>query len=78
MHARRTLVVIAGTVGLALLAPGTASAAPGGCQAFGENVAGLATSLGARFGANASGAARLFPGAFPAIVVHPEQERFCP
>jgi hypothetical protein len=80
VHARRTLVVIAGTVGLVALSPGTASAAPGtgGCQAFGQNVATLATTLGPLFGATASGVASSAPGAFPQFVVRPEQDRLCP
>ena len=49
----------------------------GGCKAFGNNVAALAQGLGADFGATASGVARAFPGAFPALVVMPEQEAFC-
>ncbi|MGY1725681.1 hypothetical protein ACI79J_01790 [Geodermatophilus sp. SYSU D01062] len=78
MHARRAVVVITGTIGLAVLSPGAvASATPGGCQAFGQNVAGLAQLLGSVFGATASGVASSAPGAFRALVVQPEQEMLC-
>ena len=55
------------------------SAAPtqGGCKAFGQNVAGLATALGPVFGATASTVATSGPGAFPRLVVHPEQAALC-
>ena len=78
MRAVRVLVV-AGTAGLLALAPGVASAAPGpgGCKAFGQNVSTLASTLGADFGATASGVASSGPKAFPTSVVRPEQERFC-
>ena len=48
-----------------------------GCAAFGDNVAGLATHLGADFGAVASSVATLFPQAFATIVVRPELAEFC-
>ena len=51
---------------------------PGGCQAFGQNVAGLATTLGGGFGQTASGVASSGPGAFPTMVVRPEQSELCP
>ena len=78
MRAVRVLVV-AGTAGLLVLAPGVASAAPGapGCKAFGQNVSDLARSPDVDFGATASGVASSGPGAFPTSVVRPEQERFC-
>jgi hypothetical protein len=50
---------------------------PGGCQAFGANVAGLAQALGADFGATASGVASSSAAAFPTQVVKPEQDAFC-
>ena len=49
----------------------------GGCQAFGGNVAGLAQTLGADFGATASGLASSAPAAFPTMVVMPEQAALC-
>ncbi|SHF78569.1 hypothetical protein [Geodermatophilus nigrescens] len=71
------VLVVAGTAGLLALAPGVAAAAPGGCQAFGANVSTLAQALGSQFGATASGVASSAPGAFPTLVVRPEQARFC-
>ena len=43
--------------GLVFTAPTTAKA--GGCKAFGQNIAVLATTFGPGFGANASGSAPL-------------------
>ena len=81
MTINRAYAVVA-AAGLLVLAPGaTASAAPGsgGCQAFGQSVAGLATRLGPEFGATASFVATEFgPRAFPERVVQPEQEAACP
>lgn len=57
-------------------APGV-DAGPGGCAAFGGNVAMLATTLGPAFGETASSVATFGPGAFPAAVVHPEQDALC-
>ncbi|WP_336032744.1 hypothetical protein [Geodermatophilus sp. FMUSA9-8] len=71
------VLVVAGTAGLLALAPGVAAAAPGGCKAFGQNVAGLAQTLGPAFGATASTVATSGPGAFPTLVVHPEQQALC-
>ena len=51
---------------------------PGGCAAFGQNVAGLAQGLGSGFGAAAAGAARLEPGGIVTFVVAPEQAELCP
>ena len=51
---------------------------PGGCRAFGANVAGLAQGLGGAFGAAASGAARIQPGGIVTFVVAPEQATLCP
>ncbi|TFV58132.1 hypothetical protein E4P41_13450 [Geodermatophilus sp. DF01-2] len=79
MRARQAVITSA-AVGLLVLVPtSVASAAPtpGGCRDFGANVSGLARDPAVDFGGNASGAARAFPGAFPQLVVRPEQERFC-
>ena len=79
MKISRVLVVL-GSAGLLAVAPmATASAAPtsGGCRAFGQNVAGLATTLGPAFGATASGVASSGPRAFPTFVVFPEQKGLC-
>ena len=75
----RAIAMFAVSAACALAATPVASAqgTTGGCKAFGNNVAGLAQDLGADFGTTASGAARAFPGAFPALVVMPEQETFC-
>lgn len=51
---------------------------PGGCKAFGQNVATLGKTLGPVFGDTASGVAKSGPGAFPENVVKPEQEALCP
>ncbi len=73
----RTVVAAAAVlIGLAAL-PGQASAASGGCAAFGQHVASLATALGPTFGATASGVASSAPAAFPNGVVKPEQASFC-
>ena len=77
---RRAAIIGLGGLLLALTAASSASAdppTPGGCQAFGQNVAGLATTLGATFGATASGVASSGPAVFPNAVVHPEQAAFC-
>jgi len=76
---RKLAVVVAFVASLVVAAP--AAAVPrssGGCAAFGGNVAGLATALGADFGAAASSVATLRPQAFPDLVVHPEQSALCP
>ena len=77
----RTRVVAAIAVGVLCpsIAAQSVGAQPtsGGCQAFGNNVAGLAQTLGAEFGATASSVASLFPTAFPTLVVHPEQAALC-
>jgi hypothetical protein len=79
VRSRGALVTAGAAVFLVLLPAATAAAAPTprGCQEFGLNVSGLATTLGADFGATASGVATLFPGAFPVLVVHPEQTALC-
>jgi hypothetical protein len=74
---RRALVTGGAALALVLGPAATAGAAPGGCQAFGQNVAFLGSTLGPDFGATASSVARIAPGAFPALVVRPEQEAFC-
>ena len=74
-----TAVVFAGA--LACTAPAAAlppAQPPGGCQAFGQNVAGLAQALGSDFGTAASGAARIEPGGIVTFVVAPEQATLCP
>jgi len=55
-----------------------AEGAGGGCAAFGANVSGLAIELGGDFGATASSVATSGPGAFPTLIVHPEQAAACP
>ena len=79
MWTRRVLVTGGAALALACVPAASASAAPtsGGCQAFGQNVAFLGSTLGPVFGATASSVARIAPGAFPAVVVHPEQAQFC-
>ena len=79
MRARLSIVAITGAA-LALTAPASAqppTQPPGGCQAFGQNVAGLATALGGDFGAAASGAASSQPGGIVTLVVAPEQTALC-
>ena len=80
MRARLSIVAITGAA-LALSAPASAQSPtqpPGGCKAFGQNVAGLATALGGAFGAAASGAASSQPGGIVTFVVAPEQAALCP
>lgn len=76
---RYITIVLAVLLGaLVGIMPATAAeAAPGGCKAFGENVAGLAIGLGAEFGATASSVASSGPQAFPNAVVKPEQAALC-
>jgi hypothetical protein len=66
---------------LALAVPAGAAAQPvpehASCAGFGANVADLARTLGAGFGSTASGVASSAPGAFPELVVRPEQEALC-
>ena len=74
-----TAAVFAGA--LACTAPAAAqppTQPPGGCRAFGQNVAGLAQGLGSGFGAASSGAARIQPGGIVTFVVAPEQASLCP
>jgi hypothetical protein len=78
---RRAILTIAG-VGAALGVSAPAPAQEPGpghtsCAEFGGNVAFLATSLGPVFGATASGVASSAPGAFPTLVVGPEQAGLC-
>ncbi|GGI03303.1 hypothetical protein [Egicoccus halophilus] len=81
MHRRRAVIAL--TAGVLALIPMAAHAAPPahapgpGCAAFGGNVAGLATQLGAVFGQTASGVATSGPGAFPGLVVGPEMDALC-
>lgn len=76
---RRIATVLAALlVALVVVLPANAAeASPGGCKAFGQNVAGLATGLGAEFGATASFVASSEPQAFPNLVVKPEQAQLC-
>jgi hypothetical protein len=79
MRTRLLTVTITGSA-LALAAQAAAqppTQPPGGCKAFGQNVAGLAQGLGRDFGAAASGAARLEPGGIVTFVVAPEQADLC-
>ena len=72
-------VVFAGALACAAPAAAQPPTQPsGGCQAFGQNVAGLAQGLGSGFGAAASGAARSEPGGIVTFVVAPEQAFLCP
>ena len=79
---RTKLLTVAVFVGaLAATAPATAqppTTPSGGCQAFGQNVAGLAQGLGGAFGAAASGAASSQPAGIVTFVVAPEQSALCP
>lgn len=77
----RRIVVVAAFLSM-LAAAGPANATdhepPGGCAAFGANVATLATTLRSDFGATASSVASSQPQAFPTVVVFPEQAELCP
>jgi hypothetical protein len=79
---RTTLTIAAVTIGVFAVPPAVAAQPPtqppGGCREFGQNVAGLAQSLGGDFGAAASGAARLEPGGIVTFVIAPEQAGLCP
>ncbi len=70
-------VVFVGTFAVSAPAHAVEEASTPGCRAFGTNVASLATNLGPAFGATASGVASSGPQAFPTLVVHPEQVKFC-
>ena len=73
-----TATVCAGALAWAAPAAGQPpTTPPGGCQAFGQNVAGLAQGLGGAFGAAASGAASSEPGGIVTFVVTPEQSALC-
>jgi hypothetical protein len=75
----KTISLALAVATLGITTPVAAAQAPehGSCAAFGANVAGLATALGPIFGSTASGVASSAPGAFPTLVVGPEQEAFC-
>ena len=78
----RTKLMPAAVIAGALACTAPAAAQPpaqpsGGCEAFGQNVAGLAQGLGSAFGAAASGAARIEPGGIVTFVVAPEQAALC-
>lgn len=70
-------VMLVLVLALATPAGATEPRPPGGCAAFGANVATLATTLGADFGAAASLVATTAPQAFPTTVVFPEQAQLC-
>ena len=73
-----TAAVSVGALACAAPAAGQPPAQPpGGCEAFGQNVAGLAEGLGGAFGAAASGAASSEPGGIVTFVVAPEQSALC-
>ena len=73
-----TAAVLAGALACATPAAAQQPTQPsGGCQAFGQNVAGLAQGLGGAFGAAASGAAQSQPGGIVTFVVAPEQATLC-
>ena len=79
----RAKLLIAAVTGWALASTASAGAQPpaqppGGCAAFGQNVAGLAQGLGRGFGAAASAAARVEPGGIVTFVVASEQAELCP
>lgn len=79
---RTACVVLSVMASVALVTPASGASRAdadrgGGCAAFGGNVAMLATTLGPAFGESASTVATSGPGAFPALVVHPEQEALC-
>ncbi len=79
---RRKLLIAASAAWAVALTPSAGAQPPaqppGGCAAFGQNVAGLAQGLGGEFGAAASGASRLEPGGIVTFVVAPEQAALCP
>ena len=73
-----TAAAFAGALACAAPAAGQPPAPPpGGCEAFGQNVSGLAQGLGGAFGVAASGAARSEPGGIVTFVVTPEQTAHC-
>lgn len=81
MSVRRPLITTAAATVL-LVAPATAASADpgsGGCQAFGQHVSFLATTMfpEGQFGENARMVATSGPGAFPAVIVNPEQDAAC-
>ena len=80
MRAKLLIVVVTGWALASTTNAGAQPPAqpPGGCPAFGQNVAGLAQGLGSGFGAAASAAARLEPGGIVTFVVAPEQAELCP
>jgi len=65
------LLAVGAIVAAMLVFAGPASAQGGGCKAFGQNIAGLATTLGPVFGQTASGSAPLND------TVEQEQQAFC-
>ena len=65
------LLAVGAIVAAMLVFAGPASAQGGGCKAFGQRIAGLATTLGPVFGQTASGSAPLND------TVEQEQQAFC-
>ncbi|MGY2065601.1 hypothetical protein [Blastococcus sp. SYSU DS0619] len=81
MSVRRPLITTAAATVLLVAPTAAASADPGsgGCKAFGQSVSSLANTVFPRgeFGENARMVATSGPGAFPAVVVFPEQDAAC-
>ena len=65
------LLTVSAIVAAMLMSAGPASAQGEGCKAFGQNIAGLATTLGPVFGQTASGSAPLND------TVEEEQQTIC-
>jgi hypothetical protein len=68
---RLILLLAVGAIFAAMLMFAGPASAQGGCKAFGQNIAGLATTLGPVFGQTASGTAPLND------TVEQEQQAFC-
>ena len=68
---RLVLVLAVSAIFAAMLMFAGPASAQGGCKAFGENIAGLATTLGPVFGQTAAGSAPLND------TVEEEQQRLC-
>lgn len=77
---RTAAVAVLALAGATLTVPAQAAEppTPGGCKAFGENVAFLGQNLGRTFGETASGVAKSGPGEFRDNVVKHEQQALCP
>jgi hypothetical protein len=68
---RPVLLLVVSTIFAAMLVFAGPASAQGGCQDFGQNIAGLATTYGPVFGETASGSAPLYD------TVEEEQETLC-